>query len=93
MNRKTGKERGIEDGDLIWVESPYGKTQGEVRLTETIHPDVVGFHGGLKRLSGGLNPLALEGTSFNQLVSIAEGTFEPITGGLDTAPKVKVYKA
>jgi len=93
MNTKTASARGLRSGDLIWVESPYGKTQGRVRLTEMIHPDAVGFPGGLKRLSRGLNPIAREGVSFNRLVSITEGTFEPITGALDTAPKVKVYKA
>lgn len=93
LNRETGARKGIQDGDMIWVESPYGKCEAKVVLTETIHPEVVGFHGGLKRLSPQLNPIAREGASFNVLVSIREGTFEPITAGLDTAPKVKIYKA
>jgi anaerobic selenocysteine-containing dehydrogenase len=93
LNRDTGAKKGIQDGDTIWIESPYGRCEAQVVLTETIHPEVVGFHGGLKRLSPQLNPITREGASFNTLVSISEGTFEPITAGLDTAPKVKIYKA
>jgi anaerobic selenocysteine-containing dehydrogenase len=93
INSKTAAARGLKDEDQIWVESPYSKTLARVRVTETIHPDVVGFHGGLQRLSKGLNPIAREGASFNRLVPITEGTFEPITGALDTAVKVKIYKA
>jgi anaerobic selenocysteine-containing dehydrogenase len=91
INTKTAKAKGFKDGQNIWVESPYGKTQARVRISEAIHPDAVGFPGGLKRWSTGLNPIAREGTSFNSLVSIDDGTFEPMTGGLDTAVKVKVY--
>jgi anaerobic selenocysteine-containing dehydrogenase len=93
VNTKTANARGLKDDDLVWVESPYGKTQARIRVTETVHPDVVGFHGGLQRLSKGLNPMARDGANFNCLVPIKEGTFEPITGALDTAVKVKVYKA
>jgi anaerobic selenocysteine-containing dehydrogenase len=93
LNRTTAVNKGILDGDTIWVESPYGKSQATVVLTDAIHPEVVGFHGGLKRLSPQLNPITAEGTSFNVLVPISEGTFEPITAALDTAPKVKIYKA
>jgi anaerobic selenocysteine-containing dehydrogenase len=93
INRQTAAAKGIQDGDTIYVESPYGKSLAPVVLTEAIHPEVVGFHGGLKRLSAQLNPITAEGTSFNKLVSITEGTFEPITAALDTAVKVKIYKA
>jgi len=93
VNSKTARAKGFKDGQNIWVESPYGKTQARVRLTETIHPEAIGFPGGLKRWSTGLNPIAREGTNFNSLVSIDDGTFEPMTGGLDTAVKVKVYAA
>ncbi|WP_324718243.1 molybdopterin-dependent oxidoreductase [Carboxydochorda subterranea] len=93
LNRSTAKAKGLQDGQVVWVESPYGRTQARVRLTEAIHPEVVGFPGGLKRSSSGLNPMALEGTNFNRLVPIDDGTFEPMTGGLDTAVKVKIYAA
>lgn len=92
MHPTAAEKRGIQDGDMIRVESRYGMTEGQVKLTETVQLDTVGFPGGLKRTSSGLNPIAWEGPSFNHLVSIDEGTFEPITGGLDTAPKVKVSK-
>ena len=93
LNTRTAKVRNLKDGDTIWVELMYGKSQAVVRVTEAIHPEVIGFHGGLKRLPTGLNPITQEGTSFNRLISITEGTFEPITAALDTALKVKITKA
>ena len=93
INRKTAKEKGIQDGQMVTVESPYGKTQAKVLLTEVIHPETVGFPGGLKRSSLGLSPLARKGTNFNCLAPIDDGTFEPMTGGLDTCVKVKVRAA
>lgn len=91
INSKTAKEKGFRDGQEVMIESQYGKTQAKLRFSETIHPEVIGFPGGLKRSSIGLSSFARIGTNFNSLVSIDDGTFEPMTGGLDTAVKIKVY--
>ncbi|MFC1893203.1 molybdopterin-dependent oxidoreductase [Chloroflexota bacterium] len=39
MNRKAAEGLGIKDGDEIWMESPYGRTKGKVKLREGIRPD------------------------------------------------------
>ena len=39
MNAKTAKKRGIEDGDMIWIESPTGKIKQKVKLCQGIRPD------------------------------------------------------
>jgi thiosulfate reductase/polysulfide reductase chain A len=46
INRKTAERLTIKDGDAIWVESPYGKDQAVAKVTEGIHPDVVGWQHG-----------------------------------------------
>lgn len=46
VNTETGKRLGLEEGDIVWMESPYGKAQVKVHLTEGIHPEVVGLHHG-----------------------------------------------
>ncbi|MBI3669536.1 MAG: molybdopterin-dependent oxidoreductase, partial [Acidobacteria bacterium] len=46
MNRKAAQRLGIKDGDQVWVESPYGKDKALAKLTEGIHPNVVGWQHG-----------------------------------------------
>jgi phenylacetyl-CoA:acceptor oxidoreductase len=40
LNRKTAERLGIEDGDLVEVESPTGRTEGRAILREGVRPDV-----------------------------------------------------
>ncbi|MBI4770611.1 MAG: molybdopterin-dependent oxidoreductase [Chloroflexi bacterium] len=46
INAVTAARLGIADGEAIWVESPYGKSQALARVTQGIHPDVVGWQHG-----------------------------------------------
>lgn len=46
INTKTAGKAGIQNGDWVWVESPYGKLKMKAELTEGIHPDVVGTQHG-----------------------------------------------
>ncbi|MBI4004427.1 MAG: hypothetical protein HY353_05335, partial [Candidatus Omnitrophica bacterium] len=46
INAKTAAQLGIEQGDEVWVESPYGKVKMNAELTEGIHPEVVGTQHG-----------------------------------------------
>ncbi|MFH1651176.1 MAG: molybdopterin-dependent oxidoreductase [Chloroflexota bacterium] len=41
MNRATTAEMGIRDGDMVWVESPFGKLRVKARVFEGIRPGVV----------------------------------------------------
>lgn len=95
MNSATATKKGINDGDTIVVESRYGKTQGKVKVTELIHPDVVGLPAGHGAASPLANPIVAEGAYFNALCSIHEKdrAIDPITGGIEEGPAVKVYKA
>lgn len=93
MNPKTAAAKGIKDGDTIWVESRYGKTKGEVLVTDMIHPEVVGIPG--MRGTGTLqqNPMMKPGPHFNRLIPMEDNTFDPVNGSLDVSPRVKIYKA
>jgi anaerobic selenocysteine-containing dehydrogenase len=95
MNTTTAARKGIQDGDLVVVESRYGKTQGNVKVTELIHPEVLGFPSGHGARSNLANPIVAEGPYFNALCSIHEQdqATDPITGGIEEGPAVKVYKA
>jgi len=94
INIETAKKKGLEDGDLVCLESRYGKTEGRLRLTELIHPEVLGISGnyGGKR-SPFLNPVVSDGAWFNTLLAADEEQhLDPITAGIENAPKVKIFK-
>jgi anaerobic selenocysteine-containing dehydrogenase len=94
MNRKTGQQRGLKEGDVVWVESAYGgKVQGKIKLSELFHPEVVGIAGNFGHASKQMAPIATKGIHFNALLSGDPGDIDPISGGFSGAPRVKVYKA
>jgi len=90
INAATAARLGIRDGDEIWVESPYGKAKALARVTEGIHPEVVGWqhgfgHWGLGHIAKG------KGTAdgqFNKTIS------DPLSGmALHKEVCVRVYRA
>jgi len=97
MNSKTAKERGISDGDWIWVESEIGKARGRARLSEVIHPKVIAINRSMagwagssitKRINAEYSPIAYMTIRPNKL----EYT-EKLSGALENLFKVRVYKA
>ncbi len=46
INKITAQKLNIKNGDMVWIESPYGKTKARVKITEGIHPQVVGLQHG-----------------------------------------------
>ncbi len=58
INPATAAQYGVKDGDVVWVESQYGKVKARVKTTTRIHPEVVGVqhgfgHTALGRLAKG----------------------------------------
>ena len=94
LNSKTARARDLNDGDLVWIESEYGgKVQGKVKVSDLFHPEVVGIAGNFGHRSLQMNPIARRGIHFNTLMSTEPRDIDPVSGGFDGAPKVKVYKA
>ncbi|MFC1867991.1 molybdopterin-dependent oxidoreductase [Thermodesulfobacteriota bacterium] len=95
MNADTASKKGLKNSDTIVVESMWGKTIGKLKTSELFHPSVVSIpscHGKASPLDC---PVIGEGPDFAALVSVREedGAHDPITGGYEQAPAVKVYKA
>jgi len=74
LNPDTAHELGIQDGDLVWVESPVGRIQLRARLWPGINPHVVGIPEGQGHTAGGryaegygANPNALLVLEFDEL--------------------------
>jgi anaerobic selenocysteine-containing dehydrogenase len=93
MNTATAKQKGLKDGDLICLESPYGrKTTGTLKTMQGQHPKTVAISACSGAWAKGA-PIAYgKGTNFNILL---ESDFKhacPVSWSQETAATVKVYK-
>ncbi len=94
LNKGTAQRRGLRDGERVVVEAYWGgRTQGILRVTDLMHPDAVGIPAIHGFRSMHRNPVTRRGPHFNSLLSSAEGTFDPLHGGIDRNPRVRVYRA
>lgn len=93
MNRETAALKGLHDGDQVRVEAYWGGyTEGMLRVTSLLHPDALGVPGNHGFKSSFRNPANRKGPHFNSLLNSAEGTFDPLHGGIDRNPRVKVSR-
>jgi thiosulfate reductase / polysulfide reductase chain A len=46
IHPSTAARYGIEEGDVVWVESLYGRVKAKARVTARIHPEVIGVQHG-----------------------------------------------
>ena len=93
VNAKTAADKGINEGDLITVESLFGTTKGKAHLTETVRPDSVGIGGARGRKTSWMGKDLVEDTNMNDLMSGDFGYIDPIHGGVIDTVRVKIYKA
>ncbi len=93
MNMETAKKKGLHEGDIICAENTKGmKMKGRLKLMKGIHPGVVGTVGSLGSWARG-KPIALgKGPHFNDLIIMDQKHICPVSGNLETAVRVKVYK-
>jgi len=88
--RATAQKLRIKDGDQVWVESKFGKVLATAKVTDRIHPEVVGAQHGFGHWKLG-RLAAQRGTCFGDLNFLA---YDPLSGqGLHKEICVKVYKA
>ncbi len=92
INTETAGARNLKDGDWVTIESRYGKTEGQIKTTELMHPRVIGIPGcyGLGTLQS--NPLIKRGPNYNSLLPLNHNSVDAISGGQETSPRVKISK-
>jgi len=89
INTMTAKKLSISDGDIVFVESPYGRVKAKVKITEGIHPEVVGLQHGFGHWAFGKLAKG-RGTSDSVLRPTKS---DPISGqALHKECCVKIYK-
>jgi molybdopterin-containing oxidoreductase family molybdopterin binding subunit len=75
------------------VESVVGRVKGEAKVTECIHPEVVGIAGVFGSWAKG-KPIAKgKGVHFNNLLPISIDRVDPVSSGVDSCIRVKVSRA
>lgn len=93
LHSSAAKKKGISDGDLVWVESDVGRIKGKVRVTECVHPGVVGTFATLGRWSRNAAIGAGKGVHFNSLINLDWDRVDTLSGQIDFCARVKIYKA
>ena len=90
INPESGRKYGLEDKNMVWVESPFGQIRTRVRFVKGLHPEVVNIpynqgHTAVGRFAKGRGVNGLE---------LLNPTSEPLTGlAAFTNTRVKVRKA
>ncbi|MBW1806094.1 MAG: molybdopterin-dependent oxidoreductase, partial [Deltaproteobacteria bacterium] len=94
MHPDACEKKGLKEGDIIWIENRYGqKEKGKLKFMEGQHPKTLGIAG-----QGGLfakgRPIAKgKGQNFCKIIPNHLKHYDPVTGNIETAVAVKVYKA
>jgi len=94
INVETARRRGIKDGAKIKLETSYGFVgEGTAKVTEAIHPKVVGVPGVFGQWAKG-RPTALgKGIHSSSLLRRGLDTIDFVSGALDHCVKVKISPA
>jgi anaerobic selenocysteine-containing dehydrogenase len=94
MNTDVALQRGLQDGDAIWLENRYGiREKGVLKCMQGQHPRTLGIAG-----QGGLwaegRPIAKgRGSNFCKLLPTYLRHYDPVTGNIETSVALKVRKA
>lgn len=93
VNTRLAREKGIGDGDWIWLESPVGKARLRAHVTECVHPQVIGIAGHAGHWAGG-KPLSRgKGVNFNSLVPYGAAHLDTISSSIDMCAPLTVRRA
>ncbi len=98
MHPCTARERGIDDGDWVVVESPHGRLKIKAQVNPGIRPDtVMALHGwwqGCEALNLSDYPLLEGGANTNTMYSVDfNKAFDPIVTAMSSQTLVQVTKA
>ena len=92
INPKTAAAKGLEDGDLIKLTSPYGSIQGLVKITEGVHPETVAVSNALTRWVKYHMVVKPGGGNFNRLLPANLENTCACSGQMETTARVKITK-
>ena len=90
VNSETARTYGFKDGDMVWVESPFGKLKVKARVFEGIHPGVVAIALGQGHYAYGRWQKSI-GVNPNDILGVA---FDRLSGGAASFnTRIRIYRA
>jgi anaerobic selenocysteine-containing dehydrogenase len=92
MNRGTAEKMGFADGDIVLVESPYGKLYGRLKTSEGVHHETIGVSNSLSRTKTENRATLMAGGHYNDMLPYDMRNTDGATGQPETSCKVKLTK-
>lgn len=92
LNPKTAESKGLAPGDIVLVESPYGRLYGRVGTSEGMHPDTLGVSNSLSRAETRNKSVANAGGHYNDLLPYDLRNTDAVTGQPETVCKIKLTR-
>lgn len=93
INEETGKKKGLKDGDGIWLESPVRKVKAIAKLTQCVHPEVIGIAGHFGHWAKGMPISRGKGVAFNLFIPHELNNMDMISTAIDNCIPLKISKA
>ncbi len=92
LNPKTAAAKGLAEGDLVLVESQYGKIYGRLGLTEGIHPETIGVSNSLSRMMSQNAGVPYGGGHFNDMLPADLQNTDACSGQCESVCRVKLTR-
>ena len=92
LNPKTAAAEGLQDRDIVRVDSPYGFLYGRIGTSEGMQPDTLGVSNALSRTRTSHKGVPHAGGHFNDLLPYDLGNTDAVTGQPETVCKIKLTK-
>ena len=92
LNPKTAAAEGLQEKDIVRVDSPYGFLYGRIGTSEGMQPDTLGVSNALSRTKTSHKGVPHAGGHFNDLLPYDLGNTDAVTGQPETVCKIKITK-
>ena len=92
INAELARRKGIKDGDPIWLESPVKKVKAVARVTQTVHPEVLGIAGHAGHWAEGSPLSKIKGVNFQGLLPYNEQKMDVISTAIDMCARHSPYQ-
>ena len=92
MNTEVAKKKGLRDGDLVRVETEDDGVEGRIKVTETVHPEVIGIGGCFGHWAKGMPVARGKGIHYNRLITASPERIDFLSSAIDCCIKTKVTK-
>jgi anaerobic selenocysteine-containing dehydrogenase len=94
IHSTVAEQKGLQTGDMVTVESKYGRFTGRLKVSELIHPECVGTCGTFGHWAEGMPIARDKGVLYNSLLPPPRvERIDTLSGQIDQCVRVKIYRA